>query len=207
MVVGGFFDLDFASKDQPHPVHVVGQGVVDALGLALAGEFGSSQRFKILKIPFVILVSQFFERCFKGIEQGVFDVAEGHRAMIALDADRGLGYFCFRYCSTGNTLQNDVFVNGDAIEHNFAEHGRFGFAALGIKLWRLKMDLQMLPQSRSKRGIDPRRVPFVIGFGGFDPTWINGACILVFGSARPPGVEQLNLITALQVNARIGTLW
>ena len=127
--------------------------------------------------------------------------------MIALNAERSFGYFGLGYSSPRNALQNDVFVNGDAIEHNFAEHGRFGLAALGIKFGCLKMDFQVLPQSRGKRSIHPWRVPFIIRFGSFNPTWINGSCILVFGSSSSPGVEQLYLVTALQVNARIGTLW
>ena len=117
--------------------------------------------------------------------------------MVSLNAEGGFGHFCVRNSTPRYALQHHVFVNGDAIEYDFAEYRRLDFSPLGVKLGRLKLNLQVLPQTRRHTGIDPRGMAFVVGFGGFDPAGINGAIVLVFGMAGTPGVEELHFIAAL----------
>jgi hypothetical protein len=49
-------------------------------------------------------------------------------------------------------------------------------------------------------------VALVIGLSRFDPTRINGTCVLILRTGNSPGIVKLDFVAALQVNARVGAL-
>ena len=130
------------------------------------------------------------------------EIAKRHRAMVALDHQRGGGDLVIADRAAGRPADFQVLVDGYAVDFHGQEPGVPALIAGGVEPGRLERNAKILPEPRRLAGVDPRRRAFELG-AVLAPPLVDAAAVGEFGPRCAPTVQQLHLVATLQIDAGV----
>src|SRR5262249_23703739 len=111
----------------------------------------------------------------QSLERPQADVAVGHGAVVALEAERTAGDVLVVPGAARGTAALEVFVDEDAIVQDALEAGVRDLLTGGVELRCVERDVEALPLARGARGVDARGLAFIVRLRLVHPAVVDAA--------------------------------
>jgi hypothetical protein len=145
---------------------------------------------------------------FGEVLRGDFELSEGDGAVVALDVNVVFGDEAFALGGAGGAVEGDVLLDEFSVEVNGEEAGFFEKGAVFVEAGGAEFDRHFLPLTGGLGGVDFGSVAFeAFGVLFVVPAVVNGSHVAVGDFGFAVAVEDLDLVSAHEVDAGVGAFW
>lgn len=140
--------------------------------------------------------------------RGDFELSEGDGAVVALDEDVVSGDEAFALGGAGGAVEGDVLLDEFSVEMDGEEAGFFEEGAFFVEAGGSEFDGHFLPLTGGLGGVDFGSVAFeAFGVLFVVPAVVDGSHVAVGDFGFAMAIEDLDLVSAHEVDAGVGTFW